>query len=71
MVEENSEKKIADLTGFLNQVVTVTSKDGRQFRGKLVSYDEYMNLILEEAESNDKHYKLLVLKGGNVSDISI
>lgn len=70
MAGETSEK-IADLTSFLNQVVTVTSKDGRQFRGKLVSYDDYMNLILEEAESNDKHYKLIVLKGGNVSNISI
>jgi small nuclear ribonucleoprotein (snRNP)-like protein len=62
----------ANLAGFLDRVVTVTSKDGRKFRGKLVGYDDYMNLLLENAR--DEHeglHKLLILKGGNVSDISL
>ncbi len=74
-MEENADKTVT-ITGierFLNQVVTITVKDGRKISGKLVEHDEHMNLLLEEAEELDKEirHKLMVIKGGNVSDISI
>lgn len=75
-MEETSGKAEA-LTGlekFLNQVITITAKDGRKIRGKLVEHDEYMNLVLEEAEELSKEgvkHKFMIVKGGNISDISV
>lgn len=79
MEEETQTPEQGEQTGlenFLNTVVVVSVKDGRKFRGKLTQYDEHMNLILEDAEevsgsgSTAKH-KLILLKGGNVSDVSV
>lgn len=63
------------LEKFLNMVVTVSVKDGRKFRGKLTQYDEHMNLLLEDAEEISEagpqtKRKLVLLKGGNVLDVS-
>jgi len=71
--EEGSQIK---LEKFLNMVVLVSVKDGRKFRGKLTQYDEYMNLLLEDAEEISEagpqfKYKLILLKGGNVLDVSV
>jgi small nuclear ribonucleoprotein len=60
----------------LNEVVTVSAKDGRKFKGKLTQYDEYMNLLLEDAEEQlaegkTKKLGLVLLKGGNISAVSI
>lgn len=66
----------AGLENFLNAVVVVSVKDGRKFRSKLTQYDEHMNLLPENAEkisesgSATKH-KLILLKGGNISDVSV
>jgi len=67
---------IVGVEKFLNSVVLVTAKDGRKFRGKLTQYDEHMNLVLEDTEELSDEgpvakYKLVLLKGGNVSAISI
>ncbi len=64
------------LENFLHKVVVVSVKDKRKFRGKLTQYDEHMNLLLEDAEeiseaSPAAKHKLILLKGGNVSDVSI
>ena len=61
---------------FLDAVVTVTVKDGRKFKGKLTQFDEHMNLLLEDAEELKAEgpaakYKLILLKGGNVTAVSI
>ncbi len=64
-----------DLEKLLNAIVVVSAKDGRRFRGKLTQYDAYMNLVLEEVEELSKDdtskYKLILIKGGNVSSISV
>jgi len=71
MPEQNTEGVKANLAEFLNRIVTVISKDGRKFKGKLINYDEHMNLLLEKVEEDDKiQHKLLILKGGNISSIS-
>jgi small nuclear ribonucleoprotein len=64
------------LEKFLNMTVIVSVKDGRKFRGKLTHYDEHMNLLLEDAEEISEvgapvKRKLILLKGGNVLDVSV
>jgi small nuclear ribonucleoprotein (snRNP)-like protein len=60
----------------LNMIVIVSTKGGRRFRGKLTQYDAHMNLVLEEVEEFPgkepvaKH-RLVLIKGGNISSISI
>ncbi|HDI12775.1 MAG TPA: hypothetical protein ENF64_01510 [Hadesarchaea archaeon] len=62
------------LENFLNTVVVVSVKDGRKFKGKLRQYDEHMNLIMEDVEAISSKpitkHKLILLKGGNISDVS-
>jgi len=62
------------LENFLNTVVVVSVKDGRKFKGKLRQYDEHMNLIMEDVEEISSKpitkHKLILLKGGNISDVS-
>ena len=65
-----------DLKKLLNVIVVVSAKDGRRFRGKLTQYDDYMNLVLEEVEELSKEgpaakHKLILIKGGNISSISV
>ncbi len=64
------------LEKLLNVIVVVSAKDGRRFRGKLTQYDDYMNLVLEEVEELSKEglaakHKLILIKGGNISSISV
>lgn len=74
MGEPEREIKAA-FKNFMNQPVRVTTKDGREFRGRLVQHDEHMNLLLEDAEELSKEkpikHKFMILKGGNVSDVSL
>jgi len=59
----------------LNKVVLVQLKGGRTVRGKLYSFDQHMNLVMEDAEDVtevDKAKKLgtLIVRGDNVVLIS-
>ena len=38
----------------LNKQVVIKLKDGRIMEGKLVGYDEYMNMVLEGTEEENK-----------------
>jgi len=61
-------------TGFLNDhlddKIKLLLKDGRTLEGKLIGYDDHMNLVLEDTEekNEDKHRRLgtIVLRGNNV-----
>lgn len=54
--------------------VTIFLKDGRKIMGKLTGYDEYMNMVLDDAEEemNDEKRRLgtLILRGNNVVSIT-
>ncbi len=54
----------------LNTRLIVMLKDGRTMEGKLVGFDQYMNLVLEETEekAQDQTRKMgtVVLRGNNV-----
>lgn len=58
----------------LNSPILLTLKDGRQMEGRLVGYDQYMNLVLEETEERtpDRERKLgtVVLRGNNLISIA-
>lgn len=58
----------------LNQLVLVELKGGRGVRGKLFSFDQHMNLVLEDAEeiSSNQGRKLgtIIVRGDNVVLVS-
>jgi small nuclear ribonucleoprotein len=63
----------------LNRKVSLLLKDSRTLEGKLVGYDEYMNMVLEDTEetkvdqeTRDKQVRRIgtvVLRGNNVVTI--
>jgi small nuclear ribonucleoprotein len=58
----------------LNTKITLLLKDNRVLEGKLVGYDEYMNLVLEDVEEHycEKSRRLgtIILRGNNVVSIA-
>ena len=58
----------------VNQKLLLLLKDGRHIEGKLLGYDEYMNLVLDEVEETKEDTKrrlgIIILRGSNVVSIS-
>ena len=58
----------------LNKRVTLLLKDNRTLEGKLVGFDDYMNMVLEDTEEENKDIKrklgTVILRGNNVVSIS-
>ncbi len=58
----------------VNQKLLLLLKDGRHIEGKLLGYDEYMNLVLDEVEESKDEIKRrlgrIILRGSNVVSIS-
>ena len=54
----------------INKRVQLLLKDNRQLEGKLVGYDDYMNMVLEDTEeTKDEQVRRIgtvVLRGNNV-----
>jgi len=59
----------------VNQKLMLLLKDGRTVEGKLLGFDEYMNLVLDEVEEtkDDAKRRLgkIILRGNNVVSISL
>ena len=57
----------------INKKMALQLKDGRTVEGKLVGFDQYMNLVLEESEEkgqeSSRRLGTLVLRGNNVVSI--
>ena len=58
----------------LNQKLTLLLKDGRILEGKLVGYDDYMNMVLEDTEEQkekgQRRLGTVILRGNNIISIS-
>ena len=59
----------------LGKVVLVELKGGRNVRGKLFSFDQHMNLVLEDAEDvvnsdNARKIGTIIVRGDNVILVS-
>ena len=58
----------------LDEEVEILLKDGRLIRGNLTGYDEYMNMVLENAEEEKREEKkrigTVILRGNNVVSIT-
>ncbi|HWG91694.1 MAG TPA: LSM domain-containing protein [Candidatus Thermoplasmatota archaeon] len=58
----------------MNKKMSLQLKDGRVLEGKLVGYDQYMNLVLDETEerhdANSRRLGTVVLRGNNVVTIT-
>jgi small nuclear ribonucleoprotein len=59
----------------LSKIVLVELKGSRTIRGKLYSYDQHMNLVLEDAEDvsnpeNTRNIGTIVVRGDNVVLVS-
>ncbi len=62
------------LENALNREILLVLKDSRVLEGKLVGFDEYMNLVLEDTEETKeeqvRRIGTVVLRGNNVVTIS-
>ncbi len=65
---------LALLEKSVNQKISLLLKDNRILEGKLVGYDDYMNMVLEDTEERTaeqtRRLGRVVLRGNNVVSIS-
>ena len=59
----------------MNQKLLLLLKDGRHIDGKLLGFDEYMNLVIDDVEETKGETKRrlgkIILLGSNVVSISL
>ncbi len=59
----------------INRDISLLLKDGRILNGKLVGYDQHMNLVLddarEEKEGEEKRLGRVVVRGSNIISIAL
>ncbi|UCE16176.1 MAG: ribonucleoprotein [Candidatus Bathyarchaeota archaeon] len=73
---EPSKKPLNVLTKQLNSHLSVTLKNGVEYKGRMVRCDGYMNLLLESASEhvNDQitaKYGSILVRGNNILYITI
>lgn len=63
------------LESFLNKRISILLKDNRILEGKLVGYDDYMNMVLvdteERTEQMTRRLGTVILRGNNVVRLSL
>ncbi len=63
------------LENFLNKRISLLLKDNRVLEGKLVGYDDYMNMVLEDTEEKTEEMTrrlgTVILRGNNVVRMSL
>ena len=54
----------------MNRKISVLLKDGRRLEGRLIGFDEYMNMVLEDTEetmeNNARRLGIVILRGNNL-----
>jgi len=71
----SNQRPLDTLNEAIGSTVLIRLKGGRDLRGKLVSYDTHVNLVLEDAEEIQSEeastrYGKMVIRGDNVVFIS-
>lgn len=71
----SNRRPLDTLNQAIGSTVLVGLKGGRELRGKLVSYDAHVNLVLDEAEiiqseEASKRFGTMIIRGDNVVFIS-
>ena len=65
---------LALLEKSIDRKISLLLKDNRILEGKLVGYDDYMNMVLEDTEERTaeqtRRLGIVVLRGNNVVSIS-
>ncbi len=63
------------LESFMNKRVSLLLKDNRILVGKLVGYDDYMNMVLADTEETNEEMTrrlgTVILRGNNVVRMSL
>ncbi len=63
------------MENFLNKRISLLLKDNRILEGKLVGYDDYMNMVLEDTEEKTENMTrrlgTVILRGNNVVRMSL
>ncbi len=63
------------MESFLNKRISLLLKDNRILEGKLVGYDDYMNMVLEDTEEKTENMTrrlgTVILRGNNVVRMSL
>jgi len=58
------------LESFMNKKISLLLKDNRELVGKLVGFDDYMNMVLEDTEERSaemtRKLGVVILRGNNV-----
>lgn len=58
----------------LNQKLSLLLKDGRILEGKLIGFDDYMNMVLDDTEETtdetQRRLGTVILRGNNIISIS-
>ncbi|MGI5964837.1 MAG: LSM domain-containing protein [Candidatus Methanomethylophilaceae archaeon] len=67
---------LALLEKSIDKKVILQLKDGKVIEGKLASYDDYMNMVLDdvsvkEVSGEERRMNTIILRGGNVVHISL
>ncbi len=64
-----------ELEKALNKRISLLLKDGRVLDGKLLGFDDYMNMVLDEVEEKvedlDRKIGKIVLRGNTVVSVTI
>lgn len=71
----SEQRPLDTLNKAIGSTVLVGLKSGRELRGKLVSYDTHVNLVLEDAEEVEdeeasKRFGTMIIRGDNVVYVS-
>jgi len=70
-----SETTLTILASSIGSQIFVRLKGGKEFRGKLKSYDQHLNIVLEDAEElrqngEPKKHGLILIRGDSIVLIS-